>query len=158
MEPSTSLPQERLESSIAQLRSAAETLNRASDSLSREIGEIEAAVKALGLGVTHWYTFSVRGEGPFEDVDQLGYARVKGAWCVCLRTGDDVAAEELAETWPFSEAPRALRVQAVDHLIPFLESLSRAALDFARTVDSKAQAARTIAATVKATVGKGRKP
>jgi hypothetical protein len=115
----------------SELQTVAAELNAASDELGKSIAEIDAVLKNLNLGITVW-TAIQSGHGDLDRGDELywsddiGYAKCSGRWGICLRQ----VAEDLGngidknETWLFNDAPRALRLVAIDHIVSLLQKLT----------------------------------
>lgn len=121
---------DRVSTAFQRLTSSASKLNAVSDELGKPIASIEAALKKLNLGVSTWVEFAGSVDhniGWFWE-RSLGYAKVSGKWCIAIRTSSgDFSEEPNEEYWPFSEAPRAYRLEAVDRLLDLLEKLVTAA-------------------------------
>jgi hypothetical protein len=136
--------------------------------LSKPIAAIDGALKALNLGVSTWLEFAGEVDhdlGRFWE-RSIGYAKVSGKWGIAIRTvAGDFGDEPESEYWPFSEAPRAYRLQAVDKVPELLEQLVTAADETANKLKEKivhttqiAQAiAQSPAAIKEAVVGEIRK-
>ncbi len=128
----------RITSAFEQLSTAAKNLNTASDELAKSVGQLDAALRKLNLGVATWVRLSRSedSQGTFS-LRELGYAKVGGRWGIALRTiaGRDSSSEhENREEWLFNDAPRALRIQAIDMLPDLLEKLVRDAQLTARNI------------------------
>src|SRR6266487_2710044 len=106
---------------IKRLEAAAAKLNAASDELSKPVVALNAVLKRLNVGVPAWYKY----DGYFEENSteyskaEIGYAKVSGEWGICLREvsgfADDPTVEQ-EERWQFDDAPRKMRLKAIDHL------------------------------------------
>lgn len=95
---------------LAQLATSAARLNFTTDQLTATVRDLEAAIKSLNLGIETWHTFYSQ---PNDGVRQIGYAKVNGKWGIALALkswGKEI------EEWGFGDAPRWLRVEAVDHI------------------------------------------
>ena len=76
--------------SFDQLSNTAQTLNVASDRLSKAMEDLDEALSMLNLGITSWVEFSSHEEGPFSEAEAIGYAKINGTWGIGLRkTFDD---------------------------------------------------------------------
>ena len=89
-----------------------------SDELGKSIGVLDAALKKLNLGISTWSRLD-RWEDAFGNYSSryLGYAKVNNRWGIALRTvaGNNNQPEEATvEEWLFNDAPRALRIEAVE--------------------------------------------
>jgi hypothetical protein len=134
------------------LKSVAADLNVASDELGKCIAEIDAGLKTLNLGITVWVEIR-KGHGDFESGDEsywgeeIGYAKWSGRWGICLRKteGDVGMGEERTEMWLFNEAPRALRLEGVNHLVTLLQKLNEEGVATAEKIREKITDAHEVA-------------
>jgi hypothetical protein len=145
----------RITAAFEQLSTAAKNLNTASDELAKSVGQLDTALRKLNLGVATWVRLSRSedSQGTFS-LRELGYAKVGGRWGIALRTisGRDSSSEhENREEWLFNDAPRALRIQAIDMLPDLLEKLVRDAQLTARNITGKIQKAQQVANAIGST-------
>jgi hypothetical protein len=121
-----------INSSFQELTAAAVDLNQASDELAKSVSELDAALKALNLGIECWVEVgsSSAAGGSVSWTDELGFAKVSGKWGLALRTlhvregnSDDEAAY-----WLFNEASRDMRIEAVEFLPALLRALTESAV------------------------------
>src|SRR4029078_3618097 len=122
---------ERVSSSYRQLSLAASHLNLVSDELGKSIPVLDAALKNLNRGIAPWSRLD-RWEDAFGNYSSryLGYAKVNNRWGIALRTvaGNNNQPEEATvEEWLFNDAPRALRIEAVEKLPDLFENLIKEA-------------------------------
>ena len=103
-------------------------MNKVSDELGELIAKIDEALKKLNLGVSVWIKIVAYGADPgndefWEQTDKIGYAKVNGKWGISLRTDQmDVRdGEERAEQWLFNDAPRLMRLSAIEKIPELLE-------------------------------------
>lgn len=126
METKSSSLLERVQSSYRKLSEVASSLNEVSDILGQQISELEAALKKLNLGITVWVPFRGDNEDNVLWSEDLGYAKVRGKWGIALRTFFHACDDEPeVEEWLFNDAPRQLRLSAVESLPQLLEKLSQ---------------------------------
>lgn len=88
------------------------------------------------------------------------YARVKREWCLAIRIVNGNEADpdrENEEVWPFNDAPRYLRIKAVDKLPELIEALIEATNATAKRLSEKVAPAQEIAATVNALLNQKKK-
>ena len=135
-----------------QLSVTAVDLNAASDELGKSITALDAALRKLNLGVSTWVRV-VGHEGQHGNfwVHKLGYAKVASRWGIALRTvqgnyGDPEGAE--AEEWLFNDAPRALRIEAVDKIPDLLEQLIKEASSTSQKIKEKTVHAQELAMAI----------
>jgi len=143
---------ERVSSSYRQLSLAASHLNLVSDELGKSIGVLDAALKKLNLGISTWSRLD-RWEDAFGNYSSryLGYAKVNNRWGIALRTvaGNSNQPEDPAvEEWLFNDAPRALRIEAVEKLPDLFENLIKEADVAIRKVKAQTLSARQLAAAL----------
>jgi hypothetical protein len=133
---------------------AAETLNNASDELSKLVAELDSTLKSLNIGLNCWVDIA----GPWHSPDgsrtyreQVGYTKRSGKWGIALRTMDDCTYEEDAnvEEWAFSDAPRQLRLRAVDRIPELLDEMVKEAAKFTKEIADKTQEVQRVVSAVK---------
>ena len=122
-----------LQVTFRNLAEAATELNKNSDQLTAPIRVCEEALKKLNLGVSAWATISKgKDDHGFEWDRAVGYTQFKDYWGIALRERDaiDLLPAGGTETvWPFSEAPRWMRVNAVAHFPALFEALLKQVRD-----------------------------
>jgi hypothetical protein len=139
----------------SELRTVAADLNAVSDELGNSIAEIDAVLKRLNLGITVW-TSMRKGSGDPNEGDfsywseDIGYAKWSGRWGICLREthGDVSLDEENTDTWLFGDAPRALRLVAIDHIVALLRKLSEEGAATTQKIKDKLADAQELAAAI----------
>lgn len=132
----------KVQSSFQQLADAAKTLNAASDRFSKLVAEIDTALKPLNIGLVCWVNIG----GPWRSEDgeqeyreQVGYAKIGGKWGIALRTVNEVVYRDDSdiEQWLFNDAPRQLRLKAIDFIPDMLCELSKEAANFTEKITKK---------------------
>jgi hypothetical protein len=147
---------ERVTNSFLQLTSVASELNAISDELGNSIADIDAALKKLNVGITVWETISDGSGNP--DIgdsthwsEDIGYAKIKGKWGICLRRVDgdfsDPDRDEV-ESWLFSDAPRVLRLEAIEKIPDLLEKLSKEAIKVTDQIKDRLTDVREVAVSI----------
>lgn len=139
--------------SFQRLSAAATQLNAVSDELGKSITALDLALKKLNLGISAWVQISRQTDpqdGSFS-AHFLGYAKIGSKWGIALSitegnefTGDFVRDEE----WLFNDAPRALRVEAVEKLPELLEGLITEANTTAERIKDKIGHAQQVAQAI----------
>src|SRR6476661_9010898 len=142
----------RISSSYKQLTQAATELNAVSDELGKFVTALDAALRRLNLGIATWLRLESRedGSGNYTKRD-LGYAKVGNKWGIALRTmsGNHNDVEDSnVEEWLFNDAPRALRIEAVEKLPDLFENLIKEADVAIRKVKAQTLSARQLAAAL----------
>lgn len=147
---------ERVSSSYRQLSLAASHLNLVSDELGKSIAVLDASLKKLNLGISTWSRLD-RWEDALGNYSTryLGYAKVNNRWGIALRTvaGNNTQPEDASvEEWLFNDAPRALRIEAVEKLPDLFENLIKEADVAIRKLKAQSLSARQLAAALGAPV------
>jgi predicted KAP-like P-loop ATPase len=145
----------RVQSLFQQLSAAAATLNTASDRLSKLVAELDAALKTLNVGLVCWV--DIRPARTSEDgletwSEQVGYAKISGKWGIALRTVHENLnwpLDDHVEEWAFSEAPRQLRLKAVDLIPALLDNLAKTAADNTKKITEKTDEAQQLLTAIK---------
>ena len=122
-------PSERIAVAFTTLIASAKNINDASGELAKPIASLEKSLKRLNVGVACWTTISGGDDGYNYWSQDVGYSRVRGSWRLAIRTVEgraDDPERESEEVWPFGEAPRYLRIRAVDKLPELVEALVKA--------------------------------
>jgi hypothetical protein len=138
-----------------ELADSAARLNAGSDEFGKAIRPIDAALKKLNLGVTAWHTYRGSQE-PDSDgcysCHRIGYHKVSGKWGLALSTlsGHIHADEDNCEEWLFNDAPRSMRLEALDYIPDLLEQLVKQANKVAEKLQKKTETARALANTISA--------
>lgn len=132
-----------IQASFQKLSSAATSLNAASDKLSKIVENLNAALRTLNLGLESWVEFSHgcrEGDDFYWSKDEIGYAKIDGKWGIALRVshGDDRYPEEdKGRTYAFGDAPRELRIRAVDFIPRLIQRLNKDAETTTATIMEK---------------------
>jgi len=131
----------KIQTSFQALSQVAPALNAASDNLTKTVAILDEALKKLNVGLTVWVTFRMHGVEDWEyDNDQIGYAKLEGKWGIALRRiWGDTNGENCGGDgpWLFNDAPRELRLQAVDKIPELIEALNKAASDATEKIQAK---------------------
>lgn len=148
---------ERVSSSYRQLSLAASHLNLVSDELGKSIAVLDSALKKLNLGLATWLRLD-RWEDAFGNYSTryLGYAKVNNRWGIALRTvtgSNNTPEDATVEEWLFNDAPRALRIEAVEKLPDLFDSLIKEADATIRKVKAQTLSARQLASSISETLG-----
>ena len=145
---------EKFESAFKKLASVSQSLNQASDKVTSCIADVEMALRDFKLGIEVWidiahWTEGVRSSnGSFYKLGRtrrLGYGKKDGKWGLLTYLN----AEESDDWEEFAflrEAPREIRLAAIDKLPELLEALAVKAARTAQEVRKKAEKAGQIAA------------
>jgi hypothetical protein len=145
---------DKIESTLKKLASVSQSLNQASDLVTARISEVESALREYKLGVEAWVDIRRwHDEGQFTDgnwyrlgrTQRLAYGKKDGKWGLLTY----IVAEESDEYEEFAflrEAPRDLRLNAIDKLPELLEALVEKAVQTAQEATRKAEKAGQIAA------------
>ncbi len=147
-----------VKTSFQKLAAAAATLNAASNKLGIVIADLDAAIKSLNLGISSWLNINDRTDedGDRWNTDQMGYARIGGKWGIALRklSGSNRYGDEITDgEWLFNDAPRALRMDAIEKIPDFLENLAKDADEMTKRVNEKLKESQALAKAIKTAVG-----
>lgn len=146
----------KLKSSFQNLSAASLTLNTASNAFGSAISTLDDALSKLNPGVSAWVTvLSTSGEEtPWEtDEERLGYTKLKNRWglALCTATLDQQeGTETVDEVWAFNDAPRSMRLRALNDIPRLLEALAKEAAKAAKEVEQQARHAEEIAKSIEA--------
>ena len=141
------------------MKGAANDLNDASDGLTTVVSDFEAILKPLNLGTPAWVTISTETDHDFwQDTVEIGYARIGSKWGVAIRkvvenlsTGEDPDVTQ----WLFNDAPRRLRLDAIDNLPRLVDALTAVALTATAAIRKKSEQAAALVAALKAPATSG---
>lgn len=145
---------EKAQASYRQLAAAATNLNTASDDLGKIVAQFDSVLQKLNLGIPSWvFVCSDQSDGPNYNSYQVGYDKVGGKWGIALRRvwGNDYASEiEGSEEWTFNEAPRWLRIDAIDKVLDLIEALAKKATETTTQLGNKLPRAKELATALTA--------
>jgi len=82
------------------------------------------------------------------DYDQIGYCKVNSTWGIAIQNlwGDaDAERHESEGPWLFTDAPREMRIQAVDKIPALIEALSKQASETQKKIEEKTKQVRSLA-------------
>ena len=142
---------DRIAAAYKRLAASADSLNAKSDEFSKQVAVLDSALKKLNLGIAAWQR--IRGgedrNGNYWSED-VGYAKINGKWGLAIRErrGNTNADSEENEEWLFNDAPRTLRISAVDQMSGLLDKLVASAGKTARKIDEKTAQAKSLAAAL----------
>lgn len=148
--PKDSNPRAKLQLSLSQLTEAARDLNRATDEIREAIGEVDSLLSHLNLGISTWAVFDIEvdEDAPQERTEfQLGYAKVGLYWGTAIRTVDvDLALNEqnVRELWKFNDAPRLLRMKAIQAIPELIDKLTDETIAIAKHASERARIAKEL--------------
>jgi hypothetical protein len=138
------------------LTNAAERLNRASDTANAIISSVEARLVSANIGIEVWLSDALNSTDTVEPnpgemswISQfLGFAKVNGSWCLAVKSTRFVSGffegntacpyqqEFLAAApTPLSQAPRAVRIAALEYLPKLVERLIAEATRYAESIE-----------------------
>jgi hypothetical protein len=143
-------PSARIATSFKALAASSQVLNAASDELTKPIAEINGILQHLNLGLTVWERIHGEdndGQGNYWSRD-VGYTQIHRRWGIAIRTVEGShhrPGEDDSQEWLFDEAPRSLRIDAVDKIPELLDKLIKASEKTARKLQAKAGEARELA-------------
>lgn len=126
------------------LSSAAASLNKATDELKEVVGSLDDALSRLNIGIPVWVQVvrwdDPENNGPYERED-LGFSKIDSIWRIGIRRvfghDEDPTAITVKDIWWFNDAPRDLRLRAVEKLPLLLDALAKSATETAALVNKK---------------------
>jgi hypothetical protein len=136
-------PIARVQKSFQFLSTSASELNAVSDQLGKVASRIDSAFQKLNLGIEGWvefYTYTAPSLHFWTRA--VGYAKVGGKWGLAIRSASGHEEDNEytdCEVWLFSNAPRALRIDAVDKIPELFDKLTTEVEATTKTVDKKAK-------------------
>jgi hypothetical protein len=145
-------PTERVAASYKRLAASAEVLSSKSDTFSQQVAVLDLALQKLNVGVIAWER--IRGweepDGGSYWGEDVGYAKVGGRWGIAIRerSGHNNADVHDCEEWLFADAPRELRISAIDKIPDLLDKLVKYADKTARKIDEKTAQTKELAAAL----------
>ena len=147
--------------SFQELSTAAASLNKATDELTKTIDALNDALNRLNIGIPMWVRVArwddENNTGAYE-VEQLGFAKIEGVWCIGIRRlfghEDSPEPDEVRDIWAFNAAPRDLRLRAINELPNLLDELGKAAIKTAEAVNKKLAEAKAFTAALGLKVSK----
>lgn len=153
----------RAQKSYEELISVAHTLNRASDQLGKMIAPVEEALKALNLGISSWVSFNQWSDDNMNfGYAQIGYCKFGGKWGIVIRSvsGNENSpeSEDVDGPWLFNEAPRKLRILAIDKISELFEALAKDAADTTKQINEKLHESEELAKVISVRASSEEKP
>jgi hypothetical protein len=147
--------------SLQKLNVAASALNQVSDRFGRSITELEDALGRLSLGIVSWVTYHSTSDDRqpwIITVEQVGYATVAIRKGLCLRVvtfdeNDPENSEEIKNAWQFNNAPREMRLRAIESIPSLIEDLLRQAEQLAKRIEEKQSLADSLVEAVNEIAG-----
>jgi hypothetical protein len=152
----------KVESHLVELTGAAQTLNAVSDEFTKQVSTIENTLSRLNLGIrANVVVYSSSNmEGTVTKYLRLGYGKSGGRWGFIIEqftdhlNWDDY---EDFESWAFNDAPRELRIDAVDKIPELLEALVKKSGEIAAKMTKKTEYTKALAARLALTSASGAK-
>jgi hypothetical protein len=151
----------KLQSSFQQLTVAASTLNQSSDQFGAAVSKLDSALTNLNLGVSAWFCYANYQDpegSQYRTEEQLGYAKIGNRRGLALQivAFDDVNDDyEVKDSWLFNDAPRELRLRAVEYIPELIDALVKETTRTAERVSRKAVVALELAAQVEKIAERG---
>lgn len=138
--------------SFDKLSETASTLNSTSRRLNESIEQLNTALKQLNLGIPVWFQTWVHEAPNVSDVEEIGYARVRGAWGISIRKTIEWpdGSEPDESVWHFADAPRDLRIRAIEFLPQLMDKLNDDAEVAAQKLAERANDAEALATVISA--------
>src|SRR5579872_4478823 len=135
----------KFQSSFQELAAAAAELNQVSDQLTKSVGELDAAIASLKLGVSCWVNIYEAWDGRWRHL--LGYEKINGKWGLAIRIVDE-GQDRIDNEWLFADSPRDLRVEAVDRIPKLFEALSEKVMLTRDQIAAKVEGTRKLSSAI----------
>lgn len=151
---------DRISAAFDKLTVSAKSINDVSNELAKYVSSLEHALERLNVGVACWTKISSGSDGFNYWSQDVGYTLLSRKWRLAIRTvsGNEGDPErEDGDVWAFNDAPRYLRVKAVDKLPDLIEALVEATDAAAKRLTEKVAPAKEIAGTVNALLNSKKK-
>lgn len=130
------------------ISAAAAEINAASDDLGKSIDALDESLQRLNLGVSSWVEFS-------DDnlcKNYIGFAKSsKGKWGILITQDSGYQGPgqyERSDTWAFNDAPRSLRLEAIEKLPDLLEKISHDTQETIQQIKAKAAQAKALSEAI----------
>ena len=136
-------------SPLETLSDTAKNINTASRRLTEAVDQVNAALKKLNMGIPVWIpTWSGPDiPGQVQESEEIGYAKLKGKWGVCIRLSVELGGPDPDVTeWHFEDAPRELRLRNIKYLQGLVVAMNEQGNEAANAIDKEAAEAEKLAA------------
>jgi hypothetical protein len=122
------------------LTETSKKINAATKLLNGAVDQFNDALKRLNLGVPVWvHVSSAEPTNNICEVEELGYAKVKGTWGVSIRLiVEGLGPEPDVTEWHFADAPRDMRIRAAKCFATLLKGLNDESLKVAARMEEDA--------------------
>jgi hypothetical protein len=131
----------RFQESFKLLSDNASSLNNLSDRIGKIVSRLDAQFQTLNTGISGWVPFQEWFEENGSNwSEEVGYDKINGKWGLAIRVksahdgGDDF---DSFEQWLFNDAPRVLRLKAIDKLPELFELLAEEVAKNKKLVEQK---------------------
>jgi hypothetical protein len=140
--------------SFGELSAIAQSLNQATDELTRVVAALDEALQRLSVGLVVWVNVQTwdHEDGVSYECEQVGYAKVNGQWAIAIRKTfgreDTSDPDEVRSIWIFNDAPREARLRAVEYLPQIVNELAKAAAKTTEVLNRKLEQTKGFAAAI----------
>jgi hypothetical protein len=141
----------KIQTHFQALSSAANSLNTASDELTKVVSVLDDALRKLNVGLPVWVTVSRWSDDLRHGEDQIGYCKIGAKWgiALCSSSNDEAGGEETLDgLWLFNDAPRELRLAGIDKIPEVIEALGKEAFDATKRIQQKTEEVRELAGAI----------
>ncbi|HEY2498944.1 MAG TPA: hypothetical protein VGK24_17915 [Candidatus Angelobacter sp.] len=143
---------------LKQLSVVSQALNNATDQLNEQINTIEEALASYNLGVSGWgiaHHVDHEERDNFGNVRDIhtqaiyaGYEKRSGKWCLLASSIFD-SDPDTSQEWILRDAPREIRLQAIDGIPKLLEDMIAKATKLSHEVSAKTAQAANLAQSIR---------
>jgi hypothetical protein len=140
---------------LKSLTANAKTLNKLTDELTKQVGQIETVINALNLGLTDWVVVDESSDlnGIWTYYTRLGYDKNDdGRWGLVISKYEehDQDPDQVRnyKAWAFKDAPRRLRLKSTGYIPALLKDLVKQAEDLTKETEATLSQAKDIASNL----------
>jgi len=143
----------RVRASFRSLSSRAADLNTLSDKVGKVVSQFDSELSKLNIGIPAWAEFQEwrSMDGLQFATEAVGYAKIGGKWGLAIRKmsgHEDVDDYSEHEEWLFNDAPRLLRLKAIDKIPELFEKLVVEVDRATKAVDTKLKELQDLASAL----------
>jgi len=153
-DPSKPLDPSSIASDLNTLTINSQKLNRFTDELTVHVEQIESIVNDLNIGLRAFVIAESLADEEHRSYHciRLGYDKAGSEWGFTIDEFDEDARDPSNvanyQTWPFKEAPRALRLKVVDKIHELIKALAKKSDEMATQTAARAFLAKEIASSL----------
>ncbi len=138
-------------SDLQVLAKTSQILNRLTDDLTKQVDQVESVINALNLGLSGYVYVEESSDenGMWTHFIRLWYEKTEGKWGLSIDEFDEYAQDpdqyRNRKSWVFRDAPRTLRLKAVEKIPALIKALIKGAQEMTEKTASTVTRAQEIA-------------